>query len=53
MNFNHPFNPTALTIAFDKESAIRIEQSIPIKKIAHFLTDDISIIRMVCRSIKI
>jgi hypothetical protein len=44
MNLIHPFNPEAVTIAFDKVSAMRIEQRIPNKKIAHFLTDDISMI---------
>ena len=44
MNLIQPFNPNAVTIIFDKVSAMRIEQRMPIKKNAHFLTDDISII---------
>ena len=44
VNLIHPFNPAAVTIAFDKVSAMRIEQIIPIQKNAHFLTDDISMI---------
>jgi len=44
MNLIQPFNPNAVTIIFDKVSAMRIEQRMPIKKNAHFLTDDISMI---------
>jgi hypothetical protein len=50
-SLTHPLNPVTAIIAFDRESAIRIEQRIPIKKIAHFLTDDISMISIGCRSI--
>jgi hypothetical protein len=41
-----------VTIAFDKVSAMRIEQRIPVKKIAHFLIADLSMISSGCRSIK-
>ena len=52
MNLTHPFNPKAVTIAFDNVSAMRIEQRMPIKKIAHFLTNSIFMISIGCLSIK-
>jgi hypothetical protein len=51
-NCIHPVNPAAVTITFDRVSAMRIEQRMQIKKIAHFLTDDISMICIGFRSIK-
>jgi hypothetical protein len=48
----HPVNPVTAMIVFDSVSAIRIEQRMPIKKIDHFLAEDISMISIGCRSIK-